>query len=251
MRVYIGNDHVAAMRYIPNTCFSIKVLINRRKPMPSPRGGFMLDSGGFQFIRQLGKYPLTPEEYLKKVAFLQPDIFVIQDWMCEPSQVQRTGLSAREHIRRTVENYLYISELKENASNDIKGYCLPVLQGWGIEDYFSCIDLYEDYGLIAPYMAVGSICRRGKEKEIREIIENIHAAIPKIKLHGLGVKKQVLYECRDILHSGDTAAGQFMKKDNEGRWITTKHGYYQLLQEYYFSLQKRTIEIRGKGQDGR
>jgi queuine/archaeosine tRNA-ribosyltransferase len=243
MRVYIGNDHVAAMRYIPNTCFSIKVLMNRKKPMPSPRGGFMLDSGGFQFIRQLGRYPLTPEEYLEKVAFLQPDIFVIQDWMCEPSQVERTGLSVREHIRRTVENYLYISELKENASDDIKGYCLPVLQGWESEDYFSCIDLYEDYGLIAPYMAVGSVCRRGKTEEIREILENIHAAIPKVLLHGLGVKKQVLMGCNGLLHSCDTAAGQYLKKDAEGRWITTKHGYYQMLQRYYFELSDR-----GRGQ---
>lgn len=238
MRVYIGNDHVAAMRYIPNTCFSIKVLMNRRKPMPSPRGGFMLDSGGFQFIRQLGKYPLSPEEYLKKVAFLQPDIFVIQDWMCEPLQVMRTGLSIKEHIRRTVENYLYISEL---TSPDIKSYCLPVIQGWELNDYFDCIDLYGDYGLIVDYMAVGSICRRGKEIEIKNIIENIHAAIPWVSLHGLGVKKQVLYACRESLHSCDTAAGQFMKK-NSDKWITTKTGYYQLLQEYYFNLQKRTID---------
>lgn len=238
MRIYIGNDHIAAMRYLPNTCYSYKVLMNRKKPMPSPHGGFMLDSGGFQFIRQLGRYPCTTKEYLNKVGFLQPDIFVIQDWMCEPGQVERTGLSIREHIRRTVENYLYILELEEGASSDIKGYCLPVIQGWELDDYFSCIDLYEDYGLIAPYMAVGSVCRRGKTEEIKEIIEGIHAAIPKVRLHGLGVKKQVLKECSDMLHSCDTAAGQFLKRDTAGKWITTKTGFYQLLQRYYFEVAK-------------
>lgn len=198
----------------------------------------MLDSGGFQFIRKNGRYPITPEEYLQKVDFFQPDFFVIQDWMCEPDQVKRTGLTVREHIRRTVENYLYICELLVSDYSHINSYCMPVIQGWELEDYHDCLDLYADYGLLTPYMAVGSVCRRNQTSDILKIIQSIKGLLPDLKIHGLGVKKQVVDAEGQLLYSADSAAAQFMHTGPDGKWITTKTGLYRVLQDYYYRVSK-------------
>ena len=63
-----------------------------------------------------------------------------------------TGLSIREHQRRTVENFLLL-----------RGKCnvpiVPVVQGFTVEDYHYCIDLYAAHGVDLrdfPTVGVGS-----------------------------------------------------------------------------------------------
>jgi hypothetical protein len=60
------------------------------------------------------------------------------DWMCEPWIVEKTGLSVREHQERTVANYLALRD---------RGPFIPVLQGWTLEDYETCVDLYAQAGV--------------------------------------------------------------------------------------------------------
>ena len=81
--------------------------------------------------------------------------------MCEPHVVKKTGLTVEKHMRNTVENFL------ELRSNDRIGkLVIPVIQGYEIEEYLQCIDMYERMGICLEkekIVGVGSVCRRQKE----------------------------------------------------------------------------------------
>lgn len=248
MKIYIGVDHVSYMKAVPKYCWSYYELQNRRKPLPK-LGSFLLDSGGFQFIKNHSKYTKTIEEYLEKVLFLQPDIFVSRDWMCEPSQLKITRLSVQQHMNRTVYEQYNIMRLVEHHSfldYDEFPKFMGVIQGWKLNDYLHCIDQLKEHGLILDYMGIGTLCRRNKVNEIIEIGKAIKKELPNTKLHGFGVKKQVLKhpEAKNIFYSIDTAAAQFMKKRN-GKWVTTANGMNECLKTYYDDLKKLS-EFGGK-----
>ena len=61
--------------------------------------------------------------------------------MCEPFIIAKTGLSVREHLRRTVASYLRLKELAPDLP------FIPVLQGWQLADYLECAAMYEAAGV--------------------------------------------------------------------------------------------------------
>jgi len=116
--------------------------------------------------------------------------------------------------------------------------CLPVIQGFTIQEYLYCIERYEKNGLIAPYMGVGSVCRRGSTSEIAKILSIIKGELPNVKLHGFGVKKSVLDLIpNNLLHSIDTAAYMYGKKI-DGRWVTSANGIDIALKEMQDGIKK-------------
>ena len=236
MIVYLTLDHVAYIKYVDNMCWSFKQLRRRKKELPKCKGNFLMDSAGFTELSDFGKYSFDIDEYLTCVRRFNPDYFVNMDWMCEPAILQKTGYSVEYHIINTVENYhKMIMKLSEE---EIK-QCIPVIQGWKIQDYFYCIEQYENNGLIAPYMGVGSVCRRGSASEIAKIISMIKGELPNVKLHGFGVKKSVIGLLpNDVLYSIDSAAYMFQKKHN-GRWVTSANGIDIALHDMQDDLKKR------------
>lgn len=60
----------------------------------------------------------------------------IQDWMCEPTIIRRTGLSVEEHQERTMLSWLELNNIAPELP------WLPVLQGWTRGDYLHHIDAY-------------------------------------------------------------------------------------------------------------
>jgi hypothetical protein len=83
--------------------------------------------------------------------------------MCEQYIVATTGLSVEEHRRRTIQNYLRLKELAPDLP------FMPVLQGWTLQDYLHCVQLYEAAGVdltSEPIVGVGSACRRQATEEI-------------------------------------------------------------------------------------
>lgn len=81
-----------------------------------------------------------------------------QDWMCEPFMPAKTGLTVAEHQVRTVENYLELRSLAPERP------FVPVPQGWKLDDYVRCVDLYYELTGIdlaaQPLVGIGSVCRR-------------------------------------------------------------------------------------------
>jgi hypothetical protein len=63
---------------------------------------------------------------------------------------------------------------------------MPVLQGWTLDDYWRCVDLYEQAGVPLadyPLVGLGSVCRRQATGEIGMIVRPLGAVLP---FHGFG-----------------------------------------------------------------
>lgn len=177
-----------------------------RKRLPAARAPWALDSGGFTELSQFGEWRTGPGEYIDAVGRYTAEIGRLvwaapQDWMCEPWIVEKTGLSVREHQERTVSNYL---ELRHH------GPFVPVLQGWTINDYETCIDLYAEAGIdltAEPTVGLGSVCRRQKTAEVGRIVRMVHDA--GISAHGFGVKREGISLYGDMLTSVDSMAWSY------------------------------------------
>jgi hypothetical protein len=125
-----------------------------------------------------------------------------QDYMCEPPIVAKTGLSVETHIALTVHNYLELSQY------DIP--VIPVLQGWQLDDYIACADLYAQNGVDLTQcdtVGLGSVCRRQATSEIEQITRELHSY--GFKLHGFGVKIAGLHKYGQYLKSADSMAWSF------------------------------------------
>lgn len=173
-------------------------------------GNWALDSGAFTALTSTNeaKHPwwLDWESYGALVTRLvddigMPDFAAPQDWPCEPIVRERTGLTVREHIELTVDNFLRLREDFPHIP------WIPVLQGWEAEDYLYCEQLYLDAGvdLAGEYrVGIGSICRRGHVPSIVKVIEQFAAR--GYRMHGFGVKITALPVIGHLLASADSYA---------------------------------------------
>lgn len=183
--------------------FSSKSWKNRQKELETDKE-IILDSGGFTEIGKHGEYSFSKEYYFDKIDNkIHPDVFVCMDWMCEPGQIRKSGLSVEEHIKKTVSN---ASEILNEY--DGKSEPMVVIQGWEIEDYLHCIDRLKEQDCIVERMGIGSICREGQKDRVKNIILSIKDELPNVKLHGFGIKKTFLKdkEIVDALYSSDSFA---------------------------------------------
>jgi hypothetical protein len=188
----------------------------RYKHLPVARCRWALDSGAFSELSAHGRWTLTPEEYVTAVRRYRDEIGLLdwaapQDWMCEPFIVAKTGLSVAEHQRRTVTNYLLLRELAPDLP------FVPVLQGWTLEDYLRCVDLYTAAGVdlaAQPIVGVGSVCRRQATDEIGEIMAALSSL--GLRLHGFGVKTEGLKRYGQYLASADSMAWSFRGRHIRG-----------------------------------
>jgi hypothetical protein len=178
------------------------------QPAPSARAvGARL--WGFTELSMFGEWRTTVSEYVAAVACYQ-QIGRLQwaapmDWMCEPWIIEKTGLSVREHQERTVQNYLDLRD---------EGPFIPVLQGWTLEDYHDCVDLYASAGVdltLEPVVGLGSVCRRQATLETARIVREL--AWRDLRLHGFGVKLSGLRLYREHLVSCDSLAWSYRARN--------------------------------------
>jgi len=169
---------------------------------------WIMDSGAFSELKRHGKYKFTPEEYFDTVQWWQPDYFVNMDWMCEETQLKKTGKTITEHQQLSLENQIKLYELLEDSW--IKPHCglIGTIQGWDIPEYIDHIDQLREHDMILPRMGIGSICRRGESDNIEAVCKAIRKELPDTHLHGFGVKNVVLRRpsMYDYLDSVDSLA---------------------------------------------
>lgn len=190
--------------------FVSRVTLAGYRRLPQARGPWALDSGAFTEVGEKGGWTIGPDEYAAFVRRCADEVGNLiwaspQDWMCEPDVIAATGLSVAEHQRRTVRSFLDLSE------RDLPTPVIPVLQGWTLDDYLRCIDLYgrADIDLTAePLVGLGTVCRRQGTREAAAIARRL--AGDGLRLHGFGVKKSGLDHPRwaywDALASCDSMA---------------------------------------------
>ncbi len=141
-----------------------------------------LDCGGFTLLNKYGDYPFTVDNYANLQAMLKADHYATMDYPCEPEITRTLNLmSNRDRISATVENALQLQEWESQLS----GVMVPVIQGYTLEEYEQCIDLYRHVDLIREYMAVGSMCRRIDTEELNQLIPGIYRAARRAGVHRL------------------------------------------------------------------
>jgi hypothetical protein len=194
--------------------------------LPRARTSWALDSGGFTQLSTYGSWDSDPADRDDPLSYVQRvkaydlqignlDWAAPQDWMCEPWIVAKTGLSVREHQERTVANFIELEQLWRQWDAKFKYHSgatspfMPVLQGWTLADYWTCVDLYAQAGVHLaeyPLVGLGSVCRRQATGEIDTIVRSLGSVL---RLHGFGVKTDGLGSYGRWLHSADSMAWSF------------------------------------------
>lgn len=169
-------------------------------------GSTFLDCGGFTLLNQYVDYPFSTINLANLIAYLCPDFYVPKDYPCEPEISRSLGLTSnQERIEATVKNAIELAEWE----GQLKGAMVPVIQGYNLDEYLHCLNLYDKAGLIRDYMAVGSMCRRISDKELGCLIPGIYYEAQRLgcsKLHFFGLKLSPSLGIYDeMIYSRDSA----------------------------------------------
>ena len=195
---YYGASWHWPLEHLPRVMLSFNFTRTLKKPWKIDIP-FMLDSGAYSVILKYGRYPYSAEEYAANVELWNPDIAWTMDYPCEPSVRNAGKYTPLQAQRRT--NYS-TKELETLTDFQISN----VVQGWTLDDYMKNLDLIREEGLFTERLGIGSVCRRGKTKEVSRIIREIQRNVPGwVKLHGFGIKTDVLStDARYSLYSADS-----------------------------------------------
>ncbi len=180
-----------------------------RKTFPRAIGRVAIDSGGFTQLSTHGAWTIPAVQYVEEVRTMvreigNIDFAAIQDWMCEPWILTKTGLSVAEHQTRTIDSYEELLGLAPELP------WLPVLQGWATPDYWRHLEMYarrgHDLGNLAR-VGVGSVCRRQHTRDAADLMAELsrHG----VAVHAFGFKKTGLRAVASKLASSDSMAWSF------------------------------------------
>ena len=210
MKFYLGTHIVSWLESLEIPLFISEKRLEKRKILPASIGTWALDSGGFSQLSLYGEWPKDSSKiYVRHIERYRNEIGNMewcapQDWMCEPFIIQKTGLSVHIHQIKTVTNYLALKMLDDSLP------FIPVLQGYTLDDYLRCIDMYIRHGIIfRGKVGIGSICRRQGTQEAYKIISTISKQLPYVKLHVFGAKISGLSLFSNLIGSSDSMAWSF------------------------------------------
>lgn len=205
MKFYLGTHVDSWLSVCPVSLFVSARRLKRRKTLKPALCSWALDSGGFTELSTYGEWRTSSPEYVRQALRYEEEVGKLdwaapQDWMCEPFVLEKTKKSVLEHQRLTVENFV---ELRSRSE-----IFVPVLQGWTLDDYLRCVELYEAYGVNLTrekIVGVGSVCRRQNTSETTKVILAL-SGFRELNLHGFGVKTGGLAVYGTLLVSADSMA---------------------------------------------
>ena len=220
-------------------------LARLKRKLPRAITPWALDSGGFTELSLHGGWRRDAQTYVSEVRRYRDEIGRLEwaapmDWMCEPFMVHKTGLTVAEHQGRTVVNYLELRDLAPDLP------FVPVLQGWTLDDYLRCADLYAMAGVdlaALPTVGVGSVCRRQHASEIAWIVGTL--AQRGLRLHGFGVKTLGLGIYARHLASADSMAWSFRGRHVPG--CSAFHKTEANCLPFALRWRERVLEVIGDG----
>lgn len=212
MKFFLGTHQphwLADARFAGVPLFVSRRTLARYKAAPRATTSWALDSGGFTELAMHGRWTLSTREYAAEVRRYRDEIGSLewaapQDWMCESAMLDKTGLTIREHQRRTVEN---LQELRSIAP-DLP--FVPVLQGWASGDYHDHAEAYDRAGVdlrAEPTVGVGTVCRRQNTTSAALLMHSL--AREGLRLHGFGFKSTGLAMCAESMVSSDSLAWSY------------------------------------------
>lgn len=210
--------------------YDVPMMVSRRTLAPyatKPRARhlWMRDSGGFTELQKFGAWSIGPKQFVREARADVDDVGLVEycaprDWMCEPLIIKGgwakgnyfvgTKLSVASHQRRTVADYL---DLRERAP---ELPWMPVLQGWDMDDYLRCFEMYDRAGVGLSAFArvgVGTICRRQGTKEAADILRRLESE--GLRLHAFGLKGTGIPNVAPFLASSDSLAWSFAARKGQ------------------------------------
>lgn len=201
--------------------FIARQRLNRRKKLESLAvTNWCLDSGGFTELSKFGEWTVSPSEYVSQIRRFEKIGRLLwvapQDWMCEPGILEKTKKTILEHQERTVLNFLELRSIAPDIN------FIPVLQGWGRDDYLRCWDMYDAQGVHLEgfdTVGIGTVCRRQGTIEAEGIIRSLQP----LRLHGFGFKTLGLRRVGHLLRSADSLAWSFAARKGNIRLDGCSH----------------------------
>jgi hypothetical protein len=207
LRFYLGTHAPGWLARVTSVrLFVSAVRLRLQKKWPRATTRWALDSGGFSELSLRGAWSISPRQYAAEVRRAMDEIggldfAAVQDWMCEPFVLAKTGLTVAEHQERTIDSYLELSALAPEVP------WLPVVQGWSVGDYWRHVDRYQERGVVLSRVGVGSVCRRQASASGERIMRTLAAG--GLRIHAFGFKKLGIASCGDVLESADSMAWSF------------------------------------------
>ena len=214
MKFYLGTHMASWLEKTDVPLFLSIRALRKRKKLPVAKGPYCADSGGFTELNLFGEWRTSASQFIEEVRRIaehvgRPDWVPNRDWMCESFVLQKTGLTVAEHQRRTVEDFI---DLKSRAP-DLPW--MPVLQGFTLDEYLACAELYERQGVqlrAEKIVGVGTMCRRQGTQDAHKILHAIQQL--GIKSHAFGFKKTGLQLSRQFIASSDSLAWSLHARKN-------------------------------------
>jgi len=159
-----------------------------RRP-PKTINCLAIDSGGFTAAARWGDYPFTPKEYVewaKTISEGHELAFVaVMDYACERGVNRSVHATNLQRIKATVENTLRCFDAEPDFP------WLPVIQGYTLDEYFTCIEMLEKEGLLRPTMGIGTLCTR-RPSEAAKVIVAIGRRLPEVRFHAFGLDMRAI-----------------------------------------------------------
>lgn len=184
-----------------------------------------MDSGAYSELSRHGCWTVTPRAYGTDVVRIASEAgklawASIQDWICTPGVLRRTGLSLNEHQRRSVESLVYL------RSHFDQVHWVPVLQGWSPRSYVQHVRMYEQVGLNLRReraIGVGSMASRQGSSDLYDVFSNLAQEYK--SLHGFGLSVNGLRRVHTFLASADSMVWSFVARRRKLKYEHCDRGH--------------------------
>lgn len=212
---YLGTHEINWLNKVDIPLFISHRRLMKRKGLPRATCSWALDSGGFSELFLFGEWRTKPIDYVRATRRYTAEVgnlqwAAIQDYMCEPFMIQKTGLTLAIHQERTIDSYIELMSLDDSLP------WAPVLQGWVMADYLDHVEQYAKRGIDLTQFSIvcaGSMCRRQATQEAEAILRVLNEQ--GIRLHGLGFKIDGLIRSNQYLTSSDSMAWSYKARRSQ------------------------------------
>lgn len=168
------------------------------------------------------------------------DWSAIQDWMCEPDMLKKTGRSVAEHQRLTTRSYLELRDIDPGVP------WIPILQGWEVSDYLRHADQYEAAGVDLtnePVVGVGSVCRRQDTADAEELMRRLYRR--EVLPHGFGFKKDGVVRAGRYMESADSMAWSYAARFRPVRLAGCAHDTCEYCERWALLWRRQLLQALG------
>lgn len=239
VKFYLGTHEPSWLGYLGVPLFVSHRRLMRQKKYPRATTSWCLDSGGFSELSLYGEWRTSAIDYVKATRRYQAEIgnlewAAIQDYMCEPFMIGKTGLSITEHIQRTIQSWVELTQMAPELP------WMPVLQGYSVGDYLACLEGYRAQGYMGIKFGIGSVCRRQDTNEIDEVFRRLSQE--GLSMHGFGVKTLGLRRYGQYLESSDSMAWSMDARRLGYSWCGQTHMNCANCAEYALMWRERIVK---------